>query len=183
MTGKPDIQRLIGDLLRPGLVASVDHAGRTCTVEIGDMETGPLPWITFRAGRVRIWSPPSIGEQCLVLCAEGDSNAGFVLPALYCDAFPPPSASDDVAMVMFDDGSVLSYDMAAHSLAITLASGSATIDAPQGVTINGPVTINDDVTVNGKLTATDDVVGGGKSLKGHKHGGVQGGSAQTGAPV
>ena len=59
----------------------------------------------------------------------------------------------------------------------TAVAGTATIDAPGGMTING------DVTVNGTVTATTDVIGGGKSLKGHKHSGVQAGGAQTGAPV
>ena len=52
-----------------------------------------------------------------------------------------------------------------------------TVEAPGGTSWTG------DIDVEGKLTASDDVVGGGKSLKGHKHGGVQAGGAQTGAPV
>jgi phage baseplate assembly protein V len=78
----------------------------------------------------------------------------------------------------FPDGASISYNHASHALAVTLpAGGTATIDAPGGMTVNG------DVTVNGTVTATTDVVGGGKSLKGHKHGGVQAGGAQTGTPV
>ena len=179
MTASPsDIQRLVGDIIRPGLVASVDLASDppSCTVEIGDMTTGPLPFSTVRAGRMRIWSPPSVGEQVSLLCPEGDTNAGIVMPALFCDAFPPPSRSPDVAMIAFDDGSALSYDMAAHHLAIALAGGTAAIDAPGGITING------DVTIQGALTASDDVKAGGVSLKGHKHSGVQPGGGQSGVP-
>ncbi len=179
MTANPsDIQRLVGDIIRPGLVASVDLAADppTCTVEIGDMITGPLPFFTLRAGRVRIWSPPGVGEQVVLLCPEGDTNSGIVLPALFCDAFPPPSRSPDLAMVAFDDGSALSYDMAAHHLVIALAGGSAAIDAPGGITING------NVAITGKLTASDDVMAGGVSLKSHKHGSVQPGSGQSGGP-
>lgn len=40
-----------------------------------------------------------------------------------------------------------------------------------------------DVTVAGTLTAAVDVLGGGVSLKGHRHGGVQPGSSQTGVPA
>lgn len=39
------------------------------------------------------------------------------------------------------------------------------------------------LTVTGAISATDDVTAAGISLKSHKHGGVQGGSAQTGVPV
>lgn len=177
MTGNADTQRLVGDLIRPGIIASVDHDAKRCTVEIGGITTGPLPWLAFRSGKVRIWSPPSVGEQCILLCAEGDTNNGFVLPALYCDAFPAPSSSPDVIAVAFDDGSTMSYDMAAHALDIALGEGSATITAAGGITLNS------DVTVNGTVTASTDVVAGGVSLKDHKHGGVQGGAAQTGGPV
>jgi phage baseplate assembly protein gpV len=38
------------------------------------------------------------------------------------------------------------------------------------------------VLIEGTLTARDDVIGGGKSLKGHRHGGVQSGSSHTAAP-
>lgn len=176
MSGHPDIQRLVGDLVRFGTIASVDHGARTCTVEIGDMVAGPLPWLALRAGKVRIWSPPSVGEQVALLCAEGDTNAGIVLPALYSDAFPSPSASPDMVTIAFDDGAVLSYDMAVSALAMSVL-GSVSIDAPGGVTING------DIALTGTLTASEDVVASGKSLKNHKHGGVQAGGAQTGAPV
>lgn len=54
---------------------------------------------------------------------------------------------------------------------------------PGGATINGPLAVNDDVSITGTATAADDVIGGGKSLKGHKHGNVQAGTSQTGAPI
>ena len=179
MRDRPDIQRLVGDLIRPGLVASVDLAADppACTVAVGDLVTGPLPFLALRAGRVRIWSPPSVGEQCLLLCAEGDSNAGFVLPALYCDAFPPPAASADVVSVAFADGSTLSYDMAAHHLAVALSGGSASLAAPGGLTIEG------DVTVTGKIAASQDVTAAGISLKSHPHDKVQPGSGQSAGPL
>ena len=177
-------EQLTGDVLRLGVIASVDHAGATCTVESGDIVTGDLPWFAFRAGGLRVWSPPSVGEQCLLLSPEADLENGLVLTGLYCDGFPAPSSDPETVCLQFADGAMLSYGFAAHALAVTLpGGGTATIDAPGGTTWNGPVTFNDDVTVNATVTATADVVGGGVSLKGHKHSGVQSGSAQTGAPV
>lgn len=177
MSSKADIQRLVGDLIRPGRIASVDLAAKRCTVEVGDLTTGPLPWIAFRAGRARSWSPPTEGEQCLLLCSEGDTNAGFVIPGLFSDAFAAPSSSPDEVAMHYDDGSVVTYDMASHTLTVDIASGKVIVNAPNGLTVNGPVTIN------GTLTATDDVIGGGKSLKGHKHRDTQPGSGQSGVPV
>ena len=178
MAQSQDTEHMTGEVIQLGTIASVDHANATCTVQLGDMETGELPWVAQRAGGTRIWSPPSVGEQCMVLCPEGDIECGLVVVGLWSDTFPAPSNSADVVHIEFPDGAVINYDHAAHTLAVTLpAGGTATIDAPGGVTFNC------DVTVNGKVTASDDVISGGISLKSHKHGGVQAGGAQTGSPT
>lgn len=178
MAQSQDHEQLTGQVIQLGTIASVDHANATCTVETGDITTGDLPWIAQRAGGVRTWSPPTVGEQCVILSPEGDIESAFVVLGLYSDACPPPSTNPDIVHLEFADGAVIAYDQAGHALTVTLpAGGTATIDAPGGTTWNG------DITVNGTLTATTDVVGGGKSLKGHKHSGVQSGAAQTGAPV
>jgi len=79
-------------------------------------------------------------------------------------------------------GVVPGHDL--HALLVTLPEGgTATLNVPSGVFINGPVEVNGDVTITGTATASEDVIGGGKSLKSHKHSGVQAGGAQTGAPV
>ena len=91
MANTSDPEHLAGDVLRLGVVASVDLVWATCTVESGGVVTGPLPWVAWRAGGLRVWAPPSVGEQCLVLSPEGDLGNGIVLPGLYCDAFPAPS--------------------------------------------------------------------------------------------
>lgn len=178
-----DTPRLIGDLLRLATVVAVDRAAATCRVKMGDIETGDLPWLERRAGDTRTWSPPSIGEQLLLLCPEGDIESGLVLPGLFCNAFPAPSAAG-IDLILFKDDAEISYDAAAHKLVAKLpAGGTAEITAPGGLTITGDVTITGAVTVSKTLTAADDVIGGGKSLKGHKHLGVTAGGAQTGLPA
>ncbi|MCI4588604.1 phage baseplate assembly protein V [Sphingobium sp. BYY-5] len=184
MAQTQDPEQLTGDVIRIGTIASVDHANATCTVESGDLVTGELPWVAQRAGGIRLWSPPSVGEQCVLLSPEGDIENGLVVLGFFSDACPAPSSDPDVTHLEFPDGATLIYNHAAHTLSATLpGGGTATIDAPGGATINGDVTINGNVAVSGTVDATDDVIGGGKSLKSHKHGGVQAGTAQTGAPV
>ena len=178
MANTQDPEQQVGEAIQYGVIASVDYANATCTVTLGDLTTGELPWVAQRAGAARIWSPPSVGEQCVVLAPEGDLENGLVVVGLYSDANPPPSNDPDVIQISMPDGASFSYDHATHALAITLpAGGMMTVDAPGGTSWTG------NIDVEGKLTASDDVVGGGKSLKSHKHGGVQAGASQTGSPV
>jgi len=159
-----DTQGLIGDLLRIGTIASVDLADATATVQAGDVASPPLPWMEW-AGAFRTWSPPSVGEQVLLICPEGDIAAAVILRGLYSDARPAP-ASDENPSLHGPGG-----------LVITLTPDGLQITAPGGLSIEG------DVSITGTLTASDDVIGGGISLKTHPHSGVQPGGGQSGGPV
>jgi phage baseplate assembly protein V len=178
MAKTQDLEQQVGETIQYGVIAFVDHDNATCTVTLGDLTTGELPWVAQRAGAARIWSPPSIGEQCVVLAPEGDLDNGLVVVGLYSDANPPPSNDPDVVQIDMPDGASFSYNQATHALAITLpAGGTMTVEAPGGTSWTG------NIDVEGTVNASEDVIGGGKSLKGHKHSGVQAGTAQTGAPV
>lgn len=177
-----DPRRLIGNLMRLGTIDSVDLAEGTVRVRVGELRTGDIPFAAPRAGAVRVWMPPSKGEQVLLFCPEGDIEAGIILGALYSDAHPAP-ASDGTVLVDFPDGTRISYDGQAHKLAIALGEGgTAEITAPGGLTLNADVTLNGKLDATGKITSADDVFGGGKSLKSHKHLQVQPGSGVSGAP-
>ncbi|MBB6191504.1 phage baseplate assembly protein V [Sphingobium wenxiniae] len=166
-----DIEQQLGDIARIGTVASVDHAARTCTVETGDIVTGPLPWMAMRAGRMSIWSPPSVGEQVLLICPEGDTEAGIILPGLYSDDNPPPSSSPDEVRIAFDDDAFLAYDMAAHALTAKLPSGGTIdVEADGGVSIKGDVTVDGTIRATGLIKSDDDVWAENISLKHHGHG-------------
>lgn len=59
-------------------------------------------------------------------------------------------------------------------------SGDQTING--GKTINGDSVSYGNQTINGRVTVTVDVVAAGKSLKSHKHGGVESGGSTTSPP-
>ncbi|MDR6144957.1 phage baseplate assembly protein V [Sphingomonas sp. SORGH_AS870] len=182
MASLNDPRRVIGNIIQVGTIETVDRGEATCTVRVGEIVTGSVPWIVPRAGKTRIWSPPTVGEQCTLLCPEGDMEAGFAFLGLFSDANPAPSA-EDIDLIRFGDGAIVSYDATAHLLVADLpAGGKVRINAPGGVTITGPLTVDGDVSINGKATASDDVIGGGKSLKGHIHTKVQAGGAVSGPP-
>lgn len=189
MSDRPDFQRLFGDLVRIGTIASVDHDNATCRVSCGDFESPDLQWLTLRAGKTLHWSPPSIGEQVAFLSPEGDVEGGIVLLGLYSDANAPFETSADVVATRYPDGAIVSYDHAAHHLEVELPVGATlSLTADGGLTITGDVGITGDLSVTGDLavsktlTAVTDVVGGGKSLKDHKHLGVAAGTSTSGPP-
>lgn len=174
-----DIIRRLENLVRPGTVAEVDLAAARCRVKTGGLTTGWLPWFATRAGTTRDWDPPTIDEQCLVISPSGAPEHGFVLLGLFSDANPAPSSSGTLCRRTYPDGALIEYDHAAHRLSAILPDGGqAELQATGGITILG------DVAITGLLTASEDVVAGPNaiSLIGHKHGSVQSGNAQTGAP-
>lgn len=176
----------LSDILRIGTVIEVDLAEALARVELGEAyESDWMPWAPARTGATRIWSPPSVGEQVIILCPDADLESGFIVAGLFCDQFPPPE-SRAVDVIQFGDDAVIRYDSAAHKLeAILPAGGEVILTAPAKLTVNaaGGFIINGDITLNGKLTASDDVLAGAISLKNHKHGQVQTGSAQSGKPL
>lgn len=184
-----EASRQFSSAIRIGSVAELDIAKALCRVETGGVTTDFLPWLAPRAGDTTEWSAPTEGEQVIVLSPEGDTRSAVVLRGVYSNAFPAPASAANEHVTRYADGAVIKYDHSAHALTAQLPSGgTATITADGGVTINGPLTVNGDTKIVGDtsvsktLTAATDVVGGGKSLKGHKHTGVQGGSAVSGPP-
>jgi phage baseplate assembly protein V len=183
MADPADPQRLIGDLAREGLITSVDLDAGTCRVQLADeLITGDLPWLCSRIGKTRVWSPPSVGEQVLVIAPEADAARGIVIGSLSSNDNPHP-ANDGSTLIEFEDGARIGYDPVGHALAALLPGGSSVIiDATGGLTLKGDLHVDGDVRATGTVSADGDVIGAGKSLKGHKHLGVQTGGGVTGVP-
>jgi phage baseplate assembly protein V len=178
------------DLLRVGTVIEIDFDGGAVRVDLADeeaeesFESDWIPWAAPRAGDTKIWLPPSIGEQVAVWSPDGDLEAAHVGASLFSDENAEPG-DGPAPLIRFVDGAEIKYDPATHHLtAILPDGGQVTITAPAHLTINADngVTINGDVQVNGTLTASTDVIGGGKSLKNHKHTTVKAGTDISGKP-
>jgi len=165
-------------LLRFGVVASVDLGAARCTVTLDQgVTTPPLRWLESRMGATRVWSPPSVGEQVMLLCPAGEIGGGVVLRGLPSDAIPPAGDSSR-ELIRFADGAVFAYDPEGHALAFTLPAGATT-----NIISDGGLAITGDITLTGTLTASADVLADGVSLKNHRHTAVQPGSGSSGAPA
>ncbi len=185
-----EIMRLITNLIRTGTVSEVDKDKWLCRVKTGDLETNWINWLTLRAGNSRTWWKPSVGEQVVLLSLGGNLETAFALPAVYSDAFPPPSDSEDGSVTEYPDGGWFEYEPATGrwlikgiksvlieaSDSIELKTGTFIVTANQ-TQINSEVVINGGVTQGGGAMTSNGVV-----ADGHTHDGVQKGSANTGGP-
>ena len=162
---------------------SIDRAAGTARVEFGDnFVSGDIPWLAPRAGKTRIWSPPSVGECVLVLAPEADATRAIIVGSLSSSANPHP-AQDGSTLAEFEDGATISYDPESHALMAYLPDDATVmVVARGGLHFTGDVTVDGDIHSTGTVTGDADVVGAGKSLKGHLHKNVQAGAALSGPP-
>jgi len=201
-----DIARAIRNLIRTGIVTDVDLIDGLCRVQTGGMQTTWLNWLTCRAGRSRVWWAPSLGEQVLLLAIGGELDTAFVLPGIFSDDHPAPSASPDAFHVTFPDGAVIEYEPESGALTVSgiktadvTASDSITatvpvvlvkaetritLDTPEVVCTNRLITGSLEVQKGGKMTGDIEHAGGKLTSNGvqvdvHAHGNVQSGGSWT----
>ncbi|QCR37048.1 phage baseplate assembly protein V [Nissabacter sp. SGAir0207] len=189
-----DTQRLLRNLIRIGTVAAVDVKAGLCRVETGGNLTTWLHWLTSRAGQVRTWHAPSVGEQVLVLALGGELDTAFVLPGIFSDQFPAPSASADAVHLSFPDGAVIEYEPETGALraegiqsGLIKAATKITLDTPEVECTQHLKAASLEVTQGGTLTGSITHRGGTFSSNGivldtHTHGGVERGGNQTDKP-
>ncbi|WNK59559.1 phage baseplate assembly protein V [Pantoea agglomerans] len=189
-----EILRLMRNLIRIGTVSAVNLDGGLCRVDTGKNTTGWLHWLSARAGKTRSWNAPSVGEQVLVLCLGGELDTGFVLPGIFSDDNPAPSASADALHWSFPDGAVIEYEPESGAL-IATGIQTATIKAAVKILFDSPEvecttllkTAQLEVTKGATMKGNVMHSGGKLSSNGvvvddHDHGGVQRGGSRTDGP-
>ena len=177
-----ELARQLANVVRPGIVAAVDHQRAKVRIQTGELLTQWLPWLTQRAGNNRNWQPLEVGEQVLLLCPCGDPAQAWVLGSGYQDTFPAPSSDPDKESYRFSDGAVIEYDRKQHHLKAVLPDGATTeLKSTGGIEFTG------DLKVNGNITATQDITDQTRSMQAdrdiynsHKHSDVAPGLSSTG---
>ena len=194
-----DLERRLANILRVGTVKTLDAAKARITVQIGDLLTGPIPWIAPRAGGDRSWWAPEPGEQVMIMAPGGELSLGVAIPAIYQTAYPAPANAATVHRTTYADGTVIEYDRATHKLKAAVAgsieataTGTASISATGNVSVGssgkitlaaGTVEIVGNATISGNLTMPNgDVFLQTISVRHHKHDAVQPGPSLTGEP-
>ncbi len=201
-----ELSRAIRNMIRPGIIVQVDLETCRCRVQTGKNVTDWLQWLTHRAGRSRTWWAPSVGEQVLILAVGGELDTAFVLPGIFSDDNPAPSASADAVHLAFPDGAVIEYEPASGALKVTgiqtasisaaksatvtvpvvtvTASTRITLDTPEVVCTNKLITGTLEVQKGGKMEGNIQHSGGALTFNDvrvdeHSHGGIQRGGSWT----
>ncbi|MEM8445934.1 phage baseplate assembly protein V [Morganella morganii] len=143
-----ELERLISNLLRVGVVEEVSTEKMVCRVRTGDILTDWIRWGTDRAGAGRSWWAPVAGEQVIIGAVNGELTTAFVLCSLYSDANGAPSLSAQAMHKTFSDGAVIEYEPETGELTVT-GIQKATVNAAQKIDATAPeVTVTASTQIN-----------------------------------
>jgi phage baseplate assembly protein V len=110
-----ELERRLSNLVRLGNVTQVDYPKARVRVDIGGNTTAWLPWISQRAGNDKVWHPPDIGEQVVIISPSGELAAGVVLPGgIYKQDRPANGDKATISRTTYEDGTVSEYDRELH---------------------------------------------------------------------
>ena len=189
-----ELIRLLENILRVGVVIAVDEESWRVRVQSGELQTDWLRWNTTRAGAFSIWVPPSVGEQVWLGCIGGNPETAVIIGSLYSSDNPAPGSSLKEIVLTAPDGASFRYDAEASALE---AQGMKTahIKASASVTLETPIVectdhlkvrtfeLSEGGTMKGNVTQSGgSLSSNGVTVHSHVHGGVQGGSSNTGGP-
>lgn len=189
-----ELIRLLENILRVGVVIAVDEESWRVRVQSGELQTDWLRWSTTRAGAFSIWVPPSVGEQVWLGCIGGNPETAVIIGSLYSSDNPAPGSSLNEIVLTAPDGASFRYDAEASALE---AQGMKTahIKASASVTLETPIVectdhlkartfeLSEGGTMKGNVTHSGgSLSSNGVTVHSHVHGGVQGGSSNTGGP-
>ncbi|MGR3501606.1 phage baseplate assembly protein V [Pseudaestuariivita sp.] len=88
-----EADRRIANVLQVGRVTSIDPGSATAVVDIGDLETPPIPVAQLRAGAMQTWWMPTVGEQVLIAAPSGDIAQAVLLASIYASNAPSSDPS------------------------------------------------------------------------------------------
>lgn len=143
-----ELERLISNLLRVGVVEEVNTEKMVCRVRTGDILTDWIRWGTDRAGAGRSWWAPVAGEQVIIGAVNGELTTAFVLCSLYSDKNSAPSHSAQAMHKTFSDGAVIGYEPETGELTVT-GIQKATVNAAQKIDATAPeVTVTASTQIN-----------------------------------
>ncbi len=137
------LRQLVGELIRVGIVTSINAETATARVEFKDRNSvvsADLPVMVKNTLNAKDYWMPDIDEQVLCLFLPVGIEQGFIIGSFYSQATTPPATDKKLRRLEFEDGTVIEYDREAHKLQIdiTESSGEVVINCAGKVTVNSP---------------------------------------------
>ncbi len=155
------ITRQLGQLIRVGVVSSIDPAAHTARVnfeEDGNIESYDLQVLAKNSFANKDYNMPDLNEDVLCIFLPQGPENGFILGALYAGEVTTPTSNANIRMVQFNDDTRVTYNRSSHELDVVISGthihadrqsinlttvGEINIKAGGAITINGAtVSIN-----------------------------------------
>lgn len=156
-----------------GTVIAVDASAGKLRLKVDENETDWIPIPTIAAGVVKVWRCPSIGEQFSISAQGGELTSAVPTISLFSEENSPPTDNPDEVYI----------ELGQHSFVVNVVTGEATFKLSKCV-FDCPETIfKGKVHSDEEITSDVDVIAAGVSLVKHSHGGVRGGTDQSGPAI
>jgi phage baseplate assembly protein V len=131
-------------LVQYGVICATkaDGGKALARVDIAGRQSDWLPVMMLGNSVARIWIPPMLGEQVVVLSPYGDPSSGVVLPSIFSKQHREPAGAGAANLIVEFGESRLEmrkFDM--------------TLKAPSGITLDTPtVQTNGDIVCAGNIS-------------------------------
>ncbi|EHL6538958.1 phage baseplate assembly protein V [Escherichia coli] len=189
-----ELMRLLHNIVRIGVVTEINTDTWEVRVQSGGLTTNWIRWNCGRAGKFKIWIPPSPGEQVLLLCPGGTPETAVSAGSLYSKGNPPPGSLENEMVISAPDGAEFRYDAGKSELtamgiktARIIAETKITLDTPSVECTQHLKAKTFELTEGGKMTGNITHTGGSLTSNGitvhkHVHSGVRSGGDTSGGP-
>ncbi len=169
-----DLRRRQANQMREGRITGVDYERGVATVEMDGLPSKEIPWVQ-RAGDVKDWDPPSVGERVTVMSPTGDPGQGLITPGGWSNDHPAPHNKGGDRYVKTTGTIHLDADTSVMVLAaerVDIRAKTVRLEA-ETVEIEGKVSITGDRLEHNGRNVGDD----------HQHTNVKPGPSMTGPPA
>lgn len=138
-----ELYALLSDLIRVGVVSSVNDAAPTARVTFADRDdivSYDLPVLVKNTKDNKDYWVPEVDEQVLCLFLPSGVEQGFILGSFYSDGVTPPASTGAKRRTVFGDGTSVEYDRDSHTLTVDVppSGGNVIVNAQASVTVNSP---------------------------------------------
>ncbi|MBN9308724.1 MAG: phage baseplate assembly protein V [Devosia sp.] len=130
------LQRRVNNTFREARVEELYPSEGLARVSAHGASSKKVPWLQ-RAGDIRDWDPPTVGERVMLISPTGEPGKGLILPGGYSSQFQQPhDKGGEAKRVVGDTSDLWTSDTRVIESPRIILRGKVTIEGPC-VTHNG----------------------------------------------